>query len=244
MLQTLNFGAGGRQINAAATFFRYESGSAGGADESIRIRADGNDLGLYFPGDAIELPIQATTWDITPVNATTAGIVRLGLGRVQSARLVGNVKIIDSAYLDTQANNVFSCALAVTGTNTGQVLTQIFNPAGSGVVVSVDSISMGSNTTTNFSLCMTTTQATTSNGPSSSLLSGGAGGIAVNRYDLVGTAFSNQQFIYTGGLQAGLDRQINFKSPVVLKPGYGMFATINSQIAAFNTTFLHTQRAL
>lgn len=107
MLQSFNFLAGGRQIDAKGTFFRYESGSAAGADESIRVKADGNDLGIYYPGDGIELPVSAKRWEVLPVTGTTTGIVRVGLGRVNSARLLGNVRIIDAAGEKTLAGSQF-----------------------------------------------------------------------------------------------------------------------------------------
>lgn len=94
MMQTLPF-VGPRQINGTATFFRYESGSAGGADESIRVRADGADLGVYWPGDSVELPDPRSTWEIMPTTPSAVGVVRLGVGRVQSARLSGSVRVID-----------------------------------------------------------------------------------------------------------------------------------------------------
>lgn len=127
MLQTLNFYAGGRTINAAATFFRYESGSAAGADEAIRVRADGNDLGLYYPGDAVELPMQAQTWEITPVSGITTGVVRLGIGRVASARLVGTVSVIDQSADKTMAGNQFygSCQIAATAGGSVAVLQAV-----------------------------------------------------------------------------------------------------------------------
>lgn len=119
MLQTLNFQAGGRTINAQATFFRYESGSAGGGDEAIRVRADGQDLGLYYPGDSIELPTAAAYWEIVAVNAATAGMVRLGVGRVQSARLVGVVSVVDKSSASTMADSQF-CASYTAGASAGQ----------------------------------------------------------------------------------------------------------------------------
>lgn len=113
MLQNLTFGPGGRQIDASATFFRYESGNAGGLDEAIRVRADGSDLGTYYPGDGIELPAQAGRWEIIPVSPATTGVVRLGVGRVTSARLVGNVKVIDQGADKTASGNQFmhSCSI-------------------------------------------------------------------------------------------------------------------------------------
>lgn len=111
MLQTLTFN-GARIINAAASFFRYESGSAGGADEGLKLRADGQDLGVYYPGDSVELPDQRKDWELTPTTPECAGIVRIGVGRVQSARLVGNVRVIDSGADKTQAGKQFLISTA------------------------------------------------------------------------------------------------------------------------------------
>lgn len=108
MLQTLTFsGAAGRVINAQAIFFRYESGSAGGADESIKVRANGSDLGTYLPGDSITLPEAAQYWEIVPTIAACVGVVRLGMGVVSSARLVGNVRVIDSNTDKSRAGRQF-----------------------------------------------------------------------------------------------------------------------------------------
>ena len=118
MLQTLPFAAGGRQINAKATFFRYEIGNSAGLDNSIRLRADGNDLGIFWPGDAVELPEPATVWTITPTINSTTGQVRLGVGRVQSARLVGSVYVIDNGaqkVLDGRQNISVVSSPAVAG---------------------------------------------------------------------------------------------------------------------------------
>ena len=95
MLQTFNVPAGGRQIDAKASFFRYESSVANGADDSIRVRADGNDLGIYLPGDSITLPegTNAKRWEITPANPTVTCVVRLGLGRIESTRIAGSTDV-------------------------------------------------------------------------------------------------------------------------------------------------------
>lgn len=111
MLQTLNF-VGPRIINAKGTFFRYESGTAGGADESVRVRVDGQDLGLFVPGDSVELPGPVGQWEITPVNLTTSGIVRIGLGKVSSSRLSGTVRVVDE-ITDAIVSQGFTPALAV-----------------------------------------------------------------------------------------------------------------------------------
>ncbi|WP_416762727.1 hypothetical protein ACNI65_09990 [Roseateles sp. So40a] len=123
MLQTLNF-TSNRLINFKATFFRYESGTAGGADESIRVRADGNDLGVFQTGDAIELPGAASTWEITAINPATTGILRLGMGKVHSARLSGSVRVVDEI-----TDAIQSSAVAGPTTLTSFTVQQLVAPA-------------------------------------------------------------------------------------------------------------------
>lgn len=107
MLQTFTFSGAGRMVNAQAGYFRYEAGSAAGEDESIRVRADGQDLGTYLPGDSIRLPVAAVRWELTPLSAACTGTVRLGMGDVESARLVGRVSVVDEGALKTQAGSQF-----------------------------------------------------------------------------------------------------------------------------------------
>lgn len=103
MLQTFTIPSPGRQIDAKASFFRYESGNAAGADESLRVYADGQDLGTYLPGDAVRLPVTASRWIITPVSPALVSTVRLGIASVESARLVGVVRVIDESTAKTSA---------------------------------------------------------------------------------------------------------------------------------------------
>lgn len=131
MLQTFNVPAGGRQINAKASFFRLESVSASGSDESVRVRADGQDLGTYLPGDALRLPIDASNWEVTPVTGTATAIVRLGVGGVDSSRVFGVVSVVDTAKQTTLSGAAFT-GLGSTAAVAAQYGTAIlWNPAGS-----------------------------------------------------------------------------------------------------------------
>lgn len=150
MLQTLSFLAGGRQIDAKATFFRYESASANGADDSIRVRADGNDLGLYLPGDAVELPIPAKRWEIKPTSPGTVGVVRLGIGRVQSARLVGTVSVVDTRKATTEQGLSFLGSITGTGGAAQFSTVQVWNPAASGKRAVIESIGVNAPANTPF----------------------------------------------------------------------------------------------
>lgn len=141
MLQTIDF-KGARVINAAASFFRYEFGSANGEDEGIRVRADGQDLGIYWPGDAVELPALCNSWEIVPNSAVTKGVIRLGVGRVNSARLVGSVEVIDTAKSTTMQNLAFVSTMTATG-GAGQFGTvQIWNPGNTGKRLIIEEIGL------------------------------------------------------------------------------------------------------
>lgn len=106
MLQTFDF-SGPRQIDAKATFFKYEGTAAAGGSEVLRVRADGNDLGNFLPGDAIELASAVTRWELTPTTLTATGTVKLGAGRISSSRIAGNVSIVDNSKDLTAAGGQF-----------------------------------------------------------------------------------------------------------------------------------------
>lgn len=90
-MQLYDFGGEGRQIDAKASFVRYEwvtQSMPSDADPGIRVRADGVDLGVMLPGDYVRLARPACTWIITPRVTSCAGAVRLGMGEAGSARVV------------------------------------------------------------------------------------------------------------------------------------------------------------
>lgn len=90
MFQQFNFDGTGRIINARGDYIRYERGN--GADVSIRLRVDGQDLGIFIPGDSVRLPKPFSACEVTPV-AGAYGLLRIGNGDVRSERLVGDVTV-------------------------------------------------------------------------------------------------------------------------------------------------------
>jgi hypothetical protein len=133
--------AGGRQVNAAGTFFRYESAGNEGTDTSLRLRVDGNDCGSFLPGDSIELPYQGKTWELTPatVNGCSAN-VKIGLGRITTVRsvLVGGVSITGvlpvrgNAALTSTARTVTNAAANLLGGNSARTYLLIQNKDSAG----------------------------------------------------------------------------------------------------------------
>lgn len=142
-MQIFNVPALGRQVNAAGTFFRYESAGVDGIDQTIRLRADGQDLGTYLPGDSITLPVRASTWEITPTAATQTALVRVGNGEVQSQRLTGIVQVTNrvspattqlegpaSLLLNVQAVSIVAAALNPRGLLVRRVSCNVTSAAG------------------------------------------------------------------------------------------------------------------
>lgn len=90
MLQNFDFDANGRTVNAQGNHFRYESATLSTL-QGITVRANGQSLGRILPGDSIELPHAVQTWEI--ISEGTSGQVRIGTGKVTTARVAGAVKV-------------------------------------------------------------------------------------------------------------------------------------------------------
>lgn len=224
MLQTYNIPAGGRIVNAKARFFRYESASASGADESMRVRADGNDLGTYLPGDSITLPVDASTWELTPVTPTATALVRVGIAGVQSARLTGVVSSVDAGKMRTVSNTAFMARGTTTVGAATVAAVQLWNPVGSGRRAVVEAISMQcSVASTMYAALVNVSRTDLALGVSK--LGGGAPSVMKSQSGSAGTLaglmYLNKelvQLVVTANVAIGWQ----FREPVVLPPGWGL----------------------
>jgi hypothetical protein len=234
MLQSFTFTGAGRQIDTKARFFRYESGSAAGADESIRVYANGNDLGTYLPGDAIRLPIDATRWVITPTSAAAIGTVRLGVGSVESARLVGTVSVIDQNKSSTLALQAFVANAGVAAVAAQHSRAGIWNPAGSGKRAIVEKIYYSTPTAQTIYLGWTSTALANTDATVRNQQLGAAGALAILRaYDTNGTFGLNHVASYVLSAAANQLAPLELKRPIVVKPGYGLTlynGTVNTDL--------------
>lgn len=236
MLQTLNF-KGPRQINGSGTFFRYESGSAGGADESIRVRADGQDLGIYWPGDSIELPDERKTWDIIPTTPTTVGVVRVGVGRVQSARLVGNVRVIDGERDKVASGVCFRGGAAAPGATNGPFV-QVFNPGSSTVNLFIQAVRMGALNADSYGIGTSGSQLPSlSANATTNLNRSGPASLAQIRTDNTGTVQTATRQIAAGYLQASSDSTVVFPRPLLIRPGESAYCYLLGVTNNLRATF-------
>lgn len=221
MLQTLAFPAGGRQINAKGVFFRYESSGTPGIDQAIKLRADGQDLGTYVPGDSIELATPAAQWEVVPLVATCVGVVRVGMGRITSSRVAGVVSVVDGNREKVAGGVCFSVVDEVPGAGGGP-RAQIWNPAGSGRLVYVTAMLIGSNAADSWNIrASTNALASAGNFVPTNHDSAGAAALALARIDGTGAALTAPRAIRQGYISANADRLIEFPRPVLLRPGNG-----------------------
>lgn len=132
MIQTFEFYGSGRQINATGRFFRYEQGDEGSGVTQLRLSIDGNRIGTVEPGDALELPAEASRWDLEPVSSGCVGIVRIGNVRITSDKLQGTVSVTESGRARSLAGVAFSGQLTVSSGSTEVSCIQFWNKAGSG----------------------------------------------------------------------------------------------------------------
>nr|WP_295075361.1 hypothetical protein [uncultured Roseateles sp.] len=222
MLQVLNF-SGARQINGKASFFRYESCSAGGADESIRVRADGNDLGTFLPGDYVKLPIEAERWEVTPATPTAIGAVRLGLGEVGSARLTGVVSVVDGEKQKVMAGQCFRGSQAKTGATSGPLI-QVWNPPGSGKNLLVQAIRIGCSAADAYGITSATSALPSAMPGITNMRRGGMASVAGIYSDNTGAAVTGALQVAGGYVQANSDVFIQFPRQLLIAPGEGVIA--------------------
>lgn len=102
MLQQFKF-SGATPIGTLGRFFQYESVQAGASDDGITVKAGGQNLGTYYPGDSFTLPEAVSGWEIAPVT-NAVGQVRIGTAHVVTTRvqLAGQVNSTVVVQKNTQ----------------------------------------------------------------------------------------------------------------------------------------------
>lgn len=133
MLQTFDF-SGSRIINAKGRFFRYVSGSAGGADNRVTLSVNGNPIGVYSPGDSVELDDTASTWSVDPITPACTGSVIVGMGKVSSSTFSGSVTMASQGPFTQQSKTVTNTSGQLVAANPARRYLLIANYDASGVI--------------------------------------------------------------------------------------------------------------
>lgn len=226
-----------RDLPCEGTYFRYYSGSAGGADESILIKGDTQGVSsILRPGQSILVPETIKTWKISNYKGagTISGIVIIGDGEIQDSQVAGVVSIVDGGKARTGAGSAFCVAAFQTAVAAQMPVCQVWNPAGSGKNVYIESL-MASSSVAQIVRAGWNTANFTLQGSQGSKRAGNAGGAA---QPAIGTSATIPTgFVYNLQFQliASQSQVINFREPIMLPPGYGFCvqgATVNTDLSA------------
>lgn len=237
MLQTLRFPAGGRIVNALATFFRYEEAAAEQV-QTIRVRADGQDLGEFEVGDSVELPTAAKSWEIAPQSGTLVGYVRVGMGRVSSQRLTGMVQVIDGGRQRTLNGSAVAGRDSATAAAGNVPFVQLWNPTGSGRRAVIKSMVASVSAAGDVFAGFVTAQLTPGALMRQKLSSGtwGQTRIQVGAYG-TGVWTANILSIWQQPVSPSIAAPIKFDEPIVVEPGAGFALALQLDGGVLRATF-------
>lgn len=161
----------------------------------------------------------------TVTNPTAAAqVVRLMVtgGQGGSRRQPGLVRVVDAEREKVLANQVFAASFSLAGA-AGPPVVQVWNPAGSGKVLSVYSLRVSTLVADTFTFGITTTQLATLVGQGKSLLSGGVDASAQRRTDSTGVALLGLQAFIADYIGATAPTEPAIKRPVIIQPGFGVY---------------------
>ncbi|KDP85610.1 hypothetical protein CF70_013000 [Cupriavidus sp. SK-3] len=229
----LNIPAGGAQ-NIDVAGDRVHFLSAGDPAAQIEIRpnyAQGN-ISLK-PGQGFRFSEQVTRWVVfNKSNLPLYGTLMIGSGDFFDQRITGDVNVIDNAKARTLANTSFITAIGAGGTAGTLAHCQLWNPAGRNVSLIVEGLEVSAGAATAVNIWLTNgALGTLQSNPVSKLAGGAASGAEGRVYN--GAAASGSQLFGTS-LQANVPYQRRFVEPIVLPPGWGMFAMNNTVNQSLN----------
>jgi hypothetical protein len=231
-----NFGISGstRIINAAGQSFRYESGAAQGASLAITVRADGQQLGEFLPGDMVRIPFSAVQWEIVPASSALSGVVRIGPSTMDTTRVSGEVELVPASFRRAMRHQAFQRFFRAGGW-TAIPEFQLWNPANSGRALIVNQVeSYASNSYVDLWLYAETAAWATPSGYFWSKRNGA-------RHDTVGSLMESRipgtgrgtfvaptNPIWTMTHDGMFKLERTFEEPIVMMPGSGLCVSLDT----------------
>lgn len=225
MIQQFSFDGSGRQIDAKGVFFRYESGTDGSGVVDIRLTIDGQNVGTFSPGDALDLPAPARRWEVVPVSAGCVGVVKIGNARVTSPKLQGVVQTVDGGRARSVGATAFMGCAYSTAAASNLTYVQLYNKPSSDRMLVVNALTCLATNQMGFHLrsnaaALATLQAA---GPSKRF---GASASAVaelrTAYSPTMGDFGSSGLRLFGGATGGITSVIRFSEPIIVPPGSGL----------------------
>jgi hypothetical protein len=233
-------------VHAAGRYIKYVAGSNGGGDASLIVTpgAQGGNRITLKPGQAYRVADNKGTPDSWTLqnsagSATILGTVVVGDGRIDDTTIAGTVNVVDAGLTRTQINAAFLCQGFRAADPSNRCHVQLWNPAGSGkllVVESINAVSTSGQWLTNVgfanSILPSPTDITAaSNG---SKLAGGALGVA-KTYNCMSVGGQVGVALAALAGQAAIPSMQSFKEPIVVPPGWGLIQScvqINTALQA------------
>lgn len=230
-----------RQLDAPGSYFYYYAGSAGGADSTITLRGLSSGLRLILkPGQAFRLPTgqKETAWVMTNYanTATIIGSVLVGDGDVTDNRVTGSVEVVDGGKNRTLAKTAFMVGGSRLGVAAQYTFLQLWNQAGSGKNVIIESMNLSSSAASGLWVFGdTSTRPNLLSNPVSKLINSGVSSVASLKYENSATAPATPMF--TISVAASATQQIKFNEPIIIPPGTGLSAMNTGFSADLLATF-------
>lgn len=224
-----------QQITASGRYFHYYAGSAGGADNTITLKADKMSTSIVLkPGQSITLAPdagEAVTWTIgNKANAATIlGSVVIGDGLLRDATITGSVEVIDGGKSRTMAGASFwSNVTAAAGA--GQFAeVQVWNPVGSGKRLFVEQIGISLSVGGAAGFGVASAQLATLYGGSPQKKNGSGAGAYQNRTDVPAALAAPSSNVGSILVPANDTRIYRFAEPLQIEPGNGFFVWSGAQ---------------
>lgn len=234
----LNLPATGMQpVYQVGNYVYYSAGSAGGADPSIKVKTDLGDEYILKPGQGFRL--DGRNFGNLQISnaggvATIIGMVTIADGGFFDNRVTGSVEVIDGAKARTLGGGALMGGVTCGAVAATNAYVQLWNPAGSGKNVIVETVAYSSNTTGGVGFRTGQTAITNFQGNGISKLAGGASSGVSLRYQNNAAAMGGANMLLVS-VSAGQQAIYTFKEPVVLPPGNGLIVTqgiVNADITA------------
>lgn len=163
-------------------------------------------------------------------NGPTAQEVRLfiGSGDAGSRRTSGNVSVIDNGKAMTIANTAFIMPVGVYGIAGQFSAVELFNPVDSGINLIIENIEFSSNAAGYIGTGWTNQQLTELAEAGTSKKSGGAVSLAKKMKGNSVNTFTAEGAFTSYPVVADVVSFKNYKTPVVIQPGYGFLINTGS----------------
>lgn len=231
-------GGGTFRLNAEGRYFRYMSGSAGGASPAIVVRGLDSGAALrVLPGQSFTLPASERGWLLTnPGAASIAGFVLVGDGNFGDQTVAGVVEVVDGSRSRVLAGSSFTAAYSITGAAGQRAKAGLWNPVGTGRRAIVKRIYAASSPATDtLSLSILTAPLGTVDLVTLNKLAGGAASTSIRRtFD--SSAGSTGTGVALLNVAGNKTEPFNFDDPWILPPGFGLIVQSITDTATITVT--------